>query len=260
MKSTLKKKEVKKTTGQKVGEYIEKRKVAFIIAFAVILIGLIGYIVFDIINSKNTEKDLGEIEYISYQLTSDSVELDEAALAERGAKAIEALTPYFNKSGIVGIRANLLAAEIVYSQDKYTDALNYWKAASEKNKKAYTYSYAMYRQGVCYEKMNDSSKASDCYKAASEAQDNVLTPHAMFSYGRVLETQGNYQAAYDVYKQIVDTYSIMQSNLSPFLFNSTYTDEWANVAKSRMLKLEIDGKAKTADSVESSDKAESKTE
>lgn len=244
MSKKVVKKEEKLKASEKVNNFIGKNKIAVISLFSVLIIGLIGYIVFDIINQRNKDKDLAEIEYISFVLTKDSNSLSKEELKARSDKAITDLTPYLNKSGIVGIRANMLAAELAYDKEDYKGALEYWTNVSVKNKTAYTYSYAKYRQGVCYEKLNDSSKAADCYKESMESKSNLLIPHSMFSYARILETQQNYQAAYDVYKDLFTKYTNVSTNLSPMFSDSTMTDDWANAAKSRMIRLELDGKVK----------------
>ena len=55
-----------------------------------------------------------------------------------------------------------------------------------------------------------------------------MRSHAMFSYGRVLEAQGKYADAVAAYKDL----------------NSNFPDDsWANLAKSRVIALQNEGKA-----------------
>lgn len=224
----MKKEAEKKTASAKMNSFLEKHRKGIIAAFIVILVALIGFIVFSTIKSSNTEKMLAEIETISYELTKDSKDLSEDDLNARCKDALAKLETLNTKGGITGIRANLLSAELAYYSKDYSSAAKFWEAAASKNAKAYTTPIAYYQQGVCYEQLNDFSKAADCYKAAAENKTFYLHPHAAFSYGRVLESQGNYSAAVEVYQSLVADYE---------------SDSWADLAKTRILSLQIEGKA-----------------
>ena len=93
---------------------------------------LAAYIVISAVNNNIKEKNLAEIEEISYTLTHDSASLDESELNARRIDAIDNLAVYANKGGIVGARANYLCAELTYQQKKYEDAVTYYEATAKK--------------------------------------------------------------------------------------------------------------------------------
>lgn len=217
----------KKTTSQKLNSLLEKNRKVLLTILIVLFVALIGYVIWNIVSTKISTKNLAEIETISYELTEKSLALEEDELNARIATAKEKLEPYTKKSGITGVRANMLAAEIAYSQKDYANAITYWSAAFSKGKRSYTAGLIQYQLGVCYEQTNDLAKAAECYRAAAETKGFVLASHALFSYGRVLESQSNYASAIEAYQMILDAFG---------------DDEWANRAKTRILKLQIQGK------------------
>ena len=160
-------------------------------------------------------------------MTKGSEALDENELEARRAEFLEELQPYTKKLGVTGVRANIVSAELCYQKGDYSTAITYWDAAANKDKKAYSAPIANYNKGVCYEQVGDLDNAALCYKTAAEFEDFILVNHAKFSYGRVLETQGKYAEAVSVYTELNDA--------SP-------DDNWAQLAKTRIIALTVDNK------------------
>lgn len=220
--------EEKITASSKLNAFIEKNRKALWAIFGVIIAAIIAYVVIDVCTSKAAAKGLEAIDAISYTLTKDSNKLEEVEVEARRATALNDLAEYTKKGGIVGVRANMLCADLEYQTKNYQAALDYWKATADKGKKSYTAPIAYYNIASCYEALNDADNAAEYYKKAAEFEDFILYLHAKFSYGRVLETKGDYAAAAEVYAQMND-------------FNPD--DTWAKLAKTRLLKLQIEGKA-----------------
>lgn len=218
----------KKTTSQKLNSVLEKNRKVLIAVLVIAFVALVGFIVWNVVSTKVAEKNISAIDTISYELTNGSTSLDEAELNARIDTAKEKLEAYTKKSGITGVRANMLSAEIAYAQNDYAKAIEYWTAVIAKGKRSYTAPLAYYQLGVCYEQTKDLSKAAESYKAAAETKGFVMASHALFSYARVLESQNNYAEAVEAYQTIVSSYA---------------EDEWANLAKTRILNLQIQGKA-----------------
>lgn len=221
-------KEEKKTSSAKLSTFVEKNKFILITVCAAIVVALIVFIVVDVVKTNATSKNLTRIDEISYTLTNGSVTAEESELETRKTVALENLAPFTNKGGIVGVRANMLSAEIAYQNEDYESALNFWKATEAKGKKSYTAPVAKYNAAVCYEELGNLEEAANLYKAAADEESFLLRTHAKFSYGRVLETQGKYAEAVAAYKDLNDT--------NP-------DDNWAMIAKSRILTLQNEGKA-----------------
>lgn len=218
----------KKTTSQKLNSLLEKNRKVLIAIFAIAFVALIAFVVWNIVSSKAAAKNIGEIETISYELTNKSLSLDDAELSQRLTTAKEKLEPYSKKMGITGVRANMLLAEISYSEKDYSKAIEYWTKAISKGKHSYTAPLAHYQIAVCYEQTKDLAKAAENYKIAADSKGFALASHALFNYARILESQNNYAEAVEAYQELAATYA---------------SDEWANLAKTRVLDLQIQGKA-----------------
>ncbi len=215
------------TASKKLAGFIEKRKTVFITILIVIVCLLIGYIVASVIIGKSKAKDLQTIDEITYTLTSESSSLEDSEIELRRQTAIEQVAAYTMKGGIVGARANMLSADLTFQQKKYTESIEYWKNAAHKAKKTYLEPIAYFNLAVCYEELNNADAAAENYKIAADNADFLLKTHAKFSYGRVLESQGKYEAAAEVYKDLNDNYS---------------DNEWSNLAKTRIIALQNAGK------------------
>lgn len=220
--------EEKKTASSKLTETIEKNKKGITVVFAVIVVALVAYIVINTCSTKAAKKGLAAIDEISYTLTNGSNQLEEAELTERENTALESLKAYTGKNGIVGIRANMLAADITFKMKNYEDSLNFWKATATKGKSSYTAPIAYFNMGVCYEELNKIDEAAENYKKAADSSDYVLQTHAKFSYGRVLEAKGDFSGAIEAYNDLNDKFP---------------EDTWAKIAKTRIIKLQLEGKA-----------------
>ncbi len=215
------------TAGKKLAGFIEKNKKAFIAILIVLVCCLIGYIVFASVAKSNKAKNLQALDEISYELTNKSSDLEDDEIEARIATALEKAAPLTKKGGIVGTRANMFCAELAFRQEKFEDAANYWKDAAAKAKNSYLAPIAYFNLATCYENLGNNDAAIENYKIAADNKDFVMRAHAMFSYGRMLESKGDYAAANTAYTELNDKFA---------------GDSWANLAKSRQISLKNEGK------------------
>ena len=215
------------TASNKLAGFIEKNKKAFIAILIVLICCLIGYIVFASVGNSNKAKNLQALDEISYELTSKSSDLEDSEIEARIANAMEKAIPLTKKGGIVGVRANMFCAELAFKQEKYEDAANYWKDAAAKAKKTYLAPISYFNLATCYENLGNTEAALENYKLAADNEEFVMRAHAIFSYGRMLETKGDYTAAAAAYNDLNDKFS---------------GNSWANLAKSRLISLKNEGK------------------
>jgi tetratricopeptide (TPR) repeat protein len=212
---------------EKVSGYVMRHRMPMIIVTAAVVAAIIIYSVYTVVTSKINEKGIARIDTIEYELTKDSSDLTETELETRRADAVTRISPYLRKSGIVGVRANMLAADISFERKNYAGAKAYWAAAAGKEKKAYTAPLALYNEAVCCEEMNDSANAVILYGKAADTADFLLSAHARFSQGRVYESLGDYKSAADAYNKINDKLP---------------DDTWAHLGKTRLIALKAGGK------------------
>ncbi len=217
-----------KTASSKLNSVLEKNRKVVISCFSAGIAIIAVFIIVEIAVSKSTEKNLAAVEALTYELVNESSSLEEAELTARRDSILEKIEGYTKKGGVAGVRANMLAAELAYQKEDYEASAAYWDAAATKGKKAYTAPLANYNKAVCYEQLGKLDDAVAAYKAAVDVEDFVLRTHAMFSYGRLLETKGEYAEAVKVYQELND---------------KNPNDTWANLAKTRIIDLKVEGKA-----------------
>lgn len=216
------------TASKKLSGFLDKNKKIFWILLIIVVCAVIAFVCAQAFGSSAKLKNLEKIDLISYELTNDSSSLSEDELNTRRDTAIESLMAFTSKSGVVGVRANLLAAELYYQKEDYESAVKYYEASAKKSKTAYTSPIANYNLGVCYENLNNLEAAALAYKKASDDENYILRTHALFSYGRVLETMGKVTEAIAAYTEVND--------ISP-------DDDWAKLAKTRAIKLQLQEKS-----------------
>jgi len=216
------------TSSSKLNSFLEKNRKALLCFLIALIVCLAAYIIISAVNNNTREKNLSEIEEISYTLTHDSASLEEGELNARRIDAIDNLAAYVKKGGIVGARANYLCAELVYQQKKYEDAITYYEATAKKAAKTYLAPVAYYNLGTCYEQLNKLDEAAKNYKLAADSKSFALVPHAKYSYARVIEASGNKAEAVTAYTELYDTYP---------------NDNWGKLAKTRLITLKAQGKA-----------------
>lgn len=215
------------TASKKLAGFIEKRKTVFITILIVLVCLLIGYVIFASVANKNKASGLQAIDEITFELTDKSSGLSEDEISARLNTAFEKASAYTKKGGIVGARANMLCADITFQQKKYSESADFWKAAAEKSKKSYIAPLCYYNLAACYEEAGKADDAATYYKLAADNNSFVMKTHAMFSYARLLEAKGDYATAAAAYTELNDNFS---------------GDSWADLAKSRLIALKIDGK------------------
>lgn len=218
-------KKEKATASQKLDGFLSKNKKVVIGIFIALVVAMIVIICCGVISSTSKEKNLAAVEAISYNLVEETEELEEAELTASVEKAVEALAKYNTKGGIVGVRANMLSAELYVLLDNNEKAIECYDAAAKKGKKAYTAPIANFNKAACYEKLNQTENACEAYKAATEAADFILAARANFNYGRVLESMGKYSEAVAAYEAV-----------------NNEASSWNNLAKTRIITLKAEGK------------------
>ena len=214
----------KKSLSENLGDFILRNLRVIFVFCGVLLLGAVCAVVVISVNEKTIEKGLGKIDLISYELTNKSYDLSETEIAARQDKAVSSLSELVGNSGIVGVRANMLSAEIYYQKKDFENARSAWLAAAQKGKNTYIAPIAFFNAASCSEELGNLDDAAAGYKSASEVKDFYEAAHALFSLGRVQEAKEDFVAAAASYQALVDK--------SP-------EDSWAKLAKNRLVSLKI---------------------
>ena len=215
------------TLATSLNKALEKSKGLVFAVAAIIVVVIVAMAVIATVKSKSTENGIEQIDSISYALTNEAAELSADDIAARQSKALESLSELSEKSGVVGLRANMLIAEIKFAQKNYEEARSAWLKAVSAKSKAYTASLCYYNAAVCSEELDDTENAIAYYKSASDDADFLLIDHALFSLARVNESAQKFEDAKAAYDKLVELHA---------------TSSWAQLAKSRLIALKAAGK------------------
>jgi tetratricopeptide (TPR) repeat protein len=216
----------KKTASENLSGFLTKYRVAILSIVCLAAVAAIGYSAAVLVMSKLSEKGLDQIDSITYTLTNKSADLSESELTARRSAAMEKLAPLVKKGGVVGVRANMLAADLAFQSKDYKTSRTYWLAAAKAGRKSYTAPLAYYNAAVCSEELNDPDSAVSYYEKSAAAPDFFEADHALFSLGRVKEGKQDFKGAAAAYQKLQDKNS---------------SDQWAQLAKTRLLALRIAG-------------------
>ena len=222
-----KSREEKKGTQEKVESFVMRNRVpllAVIGSLAVLAVALC--VVFGVSDSLR-KKNLAALDSIEYSFARGGSELSDSDVSARQDAALASLGSYLDKGGIVGARANMLAADIYFQRKDWSQAKDCYLKAARAGEKFYTAGICQYNAGVCAEELGDSQEAASCYEAAAGKDGFYLVPHALFNLGRVSESLSDFAKAKEAYQKIIDTYS---------------GDEFTKLAHSRLIALKASGK------------------
>lgn len=211
------------TVIDKIADFLSERAKVLLSLLIILFILIAIYIIATIVNNKKITEALSTLDTISYNLTTDSASLTKDELDARKREAFDGLSKYFKSNNIVGVRANMLGAEIAYSNGDFESAGKYWVAASEKEKKSYTAGLTLFNAGSAFEDAGKLDDALECYTKAAGNEDFLLSSHAKFSMARLLESKGDKAAALVAYKDLNDK--------SP-------DTQWGQLAKTKILSLD----------------------
>ena len=220
----------KETLATSLNSALEKSKGLVFAVAAVVVLVIVAVALIATVKSKATANGIEQLDTISYNLTnvsSDDAELSAEDITARQNKALEELAPLTVKGGIIGLRANMLAAEIKFAQKNYEEARAAWLKAAEVKKNAYTAPLCYYNAAVCSENLGDTDNAILYYKSASDNKDFLLVDHALFSLGRVNESVQKYEDAKAAYEKLSELHA---------------TSSWAQMAQSQLISLKVAGK------------------
>ena len=227
---SLDSKKEKKSADKKVEGFLTRHRTLVIGLLAAAVVAVIAIVVIQVVMENATKKNLAAIDSIEFALTNPKA-LPEGYSASDVASlqqtALDGLKPYLSKSGITGLRANMLAADVAFQQKNYAEALSYYLDAAKLSKKSYTAPLCWFNAGVCAEELGNTSDALTYYQNAVDYDGEfLLVAHALFSLGRVKESLSDYAGAKEVYQKLVDSHE---------------GDTWTNLAQSRLIALKAQG-------------------
>lgn len=222
--------EEKKSFADNVGGFLTKYRVLFIGVIIALFVVAIVWGIFSTMSTSSHEKGLNQLDSIVYTMTkAASTASDDASIDAAREVALPQLLDLAgkNKGNIVGLRANMAAAEVYFSQGKWSEARDCWLEAAATKDAGYTAPVCYYNAAVCSEELSDVDAAISYYEKVLSSGECEFEPHVLFSLGRLSEGKGDYVAASENYLSLKDQYP---------------SDAWTNLAESRLIALRAEGK------------------
>lgn len=213
---------IESTKTSAAGVFLEKNMKLIAGLAAVLLVFVVVAVLGTSISSKSIEKGLYQVDAVEYAFRKDSDGLSAEDFKARQDESLASLEGLVSKGGIVGVRANMLKAEILFEQKNYEESRTAWVKAAEAKKSAYTAPVCYYNAAVCSENLNDLDAAVSYYTSAVGSKDFYLIDHAYFSLGRVNEARGDFEKAVEAYEKIESLHA---------------SSRWANLAKDRIILI-----------------------
>ena len=194
---------------------IKKHLVLVIVAAVIILAGIIvgGYLLYqkNVVEPENTEaatKIAAAQSNFNAAYYAQSLEAGNYDAALKGDAKNPGLITIINQySGTKTANlAKLYAGLAYYYKGEYDNAIKYLDDFTPQDDKIIS-NNAIVALGDCYVAKKDYDKAISLYKkAASRADNPIVSPAALIKAGEILEKQGNAAAAVELYKQVKTQY------------------------------------------------------
>ena len=213
---------------EKINAFLTRNRTSVLGVTMCAVIAVLAVVLAVVVMGKSTEKGIAQIDAIYYELTNNAGNLEGEALASRQNAALEKISAFTGKSGIVGVRANMIAAELYFQKKEWKQSKEAWLKVASAKKNAYTAPIGYYNAAVCAENLAELDEAAANYQKAADAKDFTLAEHALFNVGRVNEAKGDNAAAKTAYEALRAKDS---------------SSDWAELATSRIIALETSGSA-----------------
>jgi tetratricopeptide (TPR) repeat protein len=129
--------------------------------------------------------------------------------------------------GYPAARAWFMAGDLYHDRKEWQEAEDAWLAAAEKGADTHLAPLSLFNAAVANEESGDTDAALSNYRKSLDFDGFPAAAHAQFSVGRLLEKNGDNEAAIAAYRTVIEKWSS--------------DTEWTNLAHSRILMLEVIG-------------------
>jgi TolA-binding protein len=209
---------------------LHRGRFVFWSAFGALALLLVGYFVY-------IEVDKGRRERATVLAEEAGKQFDEWKAAAAGEKrdvlekALAEKLDLINRKyprQYAAQRARLLRADVLVAGEKWEQAAREYTTLAGAFRGSYLAPLALFNAAVCLEDAKNEAGAIETYgRVIQSYPKSYLTPHALFSRGRLYETTGDLEKAKTDYQNLADNHS---------------TSSWTRLAKNRIRALQIKGR------------------
>lgn len=234
----MKEKEVNLTASQKISsklnDFIGRHaKLLVAIATLVIVLIIVLAVALTVMQSASEKKfnsllDL-EAQYSSLSLMSADDEAYQSP-ADEFIKSADALIASSSLDEYPGAKAELLLADLAFSQENYQEAADHYRAVADAQSGSYLAEVAIMNEAACYDNLGDQAKALELYNYVFDTfgTDSAYAPKALFNAGRLYEAMGETGLAKASFEQLTGLYLMTE--------NGTVS-EYARLAQSHLISM-----------------------
>ncbi len=234
----MKEKEVNLTASQKISsklnDFIGRHaKLLVAIAALVIVLIIVLAVALTVMQSASEKKfnsllDL-EAQYSSLSLMSADDEAYQST-ADEFIKSADALIASSSLDEYPGAKAELLLADLAFSQENYQEAADHYRAVADAQSGSYLAEVAIMNEAACYDNLGDQAKALELYNYVFDTfgTDSAYAPKALFNAGRLYEAMGETELAKASFEQLTGLYLMTE--------NGTVS-EYARLAQSHLISM-----------------------
>lgn len=234
----MKEKEVNLTTSQKISsklnDFIGRHaKLLVAIAALVIVLIIVLAVALTMMQSASEKKfnDLLDLEaqYSSLSLMSSDDEAYQST-ADEFIKSADALIASSSLDEYPGAKAELLLADLAFSQENYQEAADHYRAVADAQSGSYLAEVAIMNEAACYDNLGDQAKALELYNYVFDTfgTDSAYAPKALFNAGRLYEAMGDTELAKASFEQLTGLYLMTESGT---------VSEYARLAQSHLVTM-----------------------
>lgn len=234
----MKEKEVNLTASQKISsklnDFIGRHaKLLVAIAALVIVLIIVLAVALTVMQSASEKKfnsllDL-EAQYSSLSLMSADDEAYQSK-ADEFIKSADALIASSSLKEYPGAKAELLLADLAFSQENYQEAADHYRAVADAQSGSYLAEVAIMNEAACYDNLGNQAKALELYNYVFDTfgTDSAYAPKALFNAGRLYEAMGDTELAKASFEQLTGLYLMTESGT---------VSEYARLAQSHLVTM-----------------------
>ena len=234
----MKEKEVNLTASQKISsklnDFIGRHaKLLVAIAALVIVLIIVLAVALTMMQSASEKKfnDLLDLEaqYSSLSLMSSDDEAYQST-ADEFIKSADALIASSSLKEYPRAKAELLLADLAFSQENYQEAADHYRAVADAQSGSYLAEVAIMNEAACYDNLGDQAKALELYNYVFDTfgTDSAYAPKALFNAGRLYEAMGDTELAKASFEQLTGLYLMTESGT---------VSEYARLAQSHLVTM-----------------------
>jgi TolA-binding protein len=214
----------------KLERFIQKNRKILLVVLGVILVGLVAYGVYTEVLSRAKINATIKVEALQDQFDAWKTEADatkKAALETSLVGSAQGLIAAYPRQ-YEAQRAYTLLGDYYYEKKDFQKAGEDYGKAESAFPKNYLSAVSLFNAAVMAEEKGDEKAAIDLYGRLVKdyEKSTPLVPHALFSIGRLNESQKNYAKAVEAYSKLPEKYP---------------EESWTKMAKDRIIYLAAQG-------------------